>query len=136
MQREADDQERAERERAGGVGRADRDALAEVVQPDADRDEQRELARPTRPVRALPASHADTPVSARNATAAPSSTSAAPPNACEPSPASSKPSSVASIARNASSPIVSAMTARSQPGGMRRIHGSQSIPSAIGITPT
>ena len=40
------------------------------------------------------------------------------------------------MARNASSPTVSAITTRSQPGGMRRTHGSQSIPSAIGITPT
>ena len=40
------------------------------------------------------------------------------------------------MARNASSPIVSAITARSQPGGIRRIHGSHSIPSATGITPT
>jgi hypothetical protein len=43
VQREADDEERAERERAGRVGRADRHALAEVVQADADGDEQREL---------------------------------------------------------------------------------------------
>ncbi len=76
------------------------------------------------------------PVSPRNATSAPTSTSPAPPNACEPSPASSSPSSVASIARNASSPTVSAITARSQPGGMLRIHGSHSIPSATGMTPT
>ena len=40
------------------------------------------------------------------------------------------------MARNASSPTVSAMITRSQRGGMRRIHGSHSIPSATGITPT
>ena len=38
------------------------------------------------------------------------STSAGPPNACEPSAASSMPSSVASIGRNASSPIVTAIS--------------------------
>ena len=81
-------------------------------------------------------SHEDTPARNRNATAAPTNTSAAPPNACEPSPASSTPSSVASIARKPSRPTVSAMTKRIQTGGMRRIHGSHSIPSAIGITPT
>ena len=81
-------------------------------------------------------SHAPAPVSAMNAISAPMNTSAAPPNACEPSPASSRPSSVASIARNASRPTVSAITARSEPGGMRRIHGSHSIPSATGMTPT
>ena len=40
------------------------------------------------------------------------------------------------MARNASSPIVSAITARSHTGGMRRTQGSQSMPSAMGITPT
>ena len=135
VEREADDEEAAERQRSGRVRGADRDALAEVVQADAGRDEQRELCRPTRR-RAAARARPRRPSRARNATAAPSSTSAAPPNACDPSPASSRPSSVASIARNASSPIVSAITPRSQPGGMRRIHGSQSIPSAIGITPT
>ena len=59
-----------------------------------------------------------------------------PPNACEPCPASSKPSSVASMARNASRPTVRAITTRSQEGGIRRIHGSHSMPSATGITPT
>ena len=81
-------------------------------------------------------SHSPAPVSAMNAITAPISTSAAPPNACEPSPASSRPSSVASMARKASRPTVSAITARSQPGGMRRTHGSHSIPSATGMTPT
>ena len=66
----------------------------------------------------------------------PSRTSPAPPKACEPSPASSKPSSVASTTRKASSPTVTAITTRSQEGGMRRTHGSHSIPSATGITPT
>ena len=82
------------------------------------------------------ASQLDTPVSDRYATAAPIGTSAVPPNAWEPVPASSKPSSVASMARKASRPMVSAITTRSPVGGMRRIHGSQSMPSAIGITPT
>ena len=40
------------------------------------------------------------------------------------------------MARNASSPTVSAMTARSHDGGIRRTHGSHSMPSATGITPT
>ncbi len=83
-----------------------------------------------------PRSHSETPVSARNATPKPTNTSAAPPNACDPSPASSSPSSVASTARNASSPIVSAITTRSHVAGIRRTHGSHSIPSAIGMTPT
>jgi hypothetical protein len=40
------------------------------------------------------------------------------------------------MARNPSSPTVSAMIARSHCGGTRRIQGSHSIPSATGITPT
>ena len=111
MQREAHHQEGAQGERAGRVGRSDRHAFAEVVQPDPDRDE--ECERPPDAPERRPASHSDTPVSARNATTAPSSTTAAPPKACEPSPASSNPSSVASMARNASSPTVNAITARS-----------------------
>ena len=57
------------------------------------------------------------------------STSAAPPNACEPSPASSRPSSVASIAeeRRAGRPSAPSRRAASA-GGMRRIHGSHSMP--------
>jgi hypothetical protein len=82
------------------------------------------------------ATHSDTALSSRNETTPPTSTSAAPPNAREPSPASSKPSSVASMTRNASSPTVSAITTRSQPGGMRRTQGNQSMPRATGITPT
>ena len=50
MQREADDEQRAERGFAEREGRADGQALAEVVQADADRDEQREH----RAVRATP----------------------------------------------------------------------------------
>ena len=42
MDREADDEEGAERELADRVGGADREALAEVVQADPDRDHQRE----------------------------------------------------------------------------------------------
>ena len=33
-------EERAERDRAGGIGGADREAFTEIVQPDADRDER------------------------------------------------------------------------------------------------
>jgi hypothetical protein len=40
------------------------------------------------------------------------------------------------MAKNASRPMVSAITTRNPVGGMRRIHGSQSMPRAIGITPT
>jgi hypothetical protein len=40
------------------------------------------------------------------------------------------------MARYASSPTVSAITARSHVRGMRRTHGSHSMPSATGITPT
>ena len=40
VDREANNQEGAEGERPGGVGRADRQALAEVVQADPDRDQQ------------------------------------------------------------------------------------------------
>ena len=64
VQREADDEEGAERQRADGVRRADGDALAEVVQPDADGDEQREVARPRRPA-PRPRATRRTPVSAR-----------------------------------------------------------------------
>ncbi len=53
MQREADDEEGAERERSRRVGGADRQSLAEVVQADPDRDEQRELER-AGPARASP----------------------------------------------------------------------------------
>jgi hypothetical protein len=42
VQREADDEERPERERPDRVGRADREPLAEVVQADPDRDQQRQ----------------------------------------------------------------------------------------------
>ncbi len=42
MDREADDEEGAEGQRAHGIGGADRQALAEVVQPDPDRDHQGE----------------------------------------------------------------------------------------------
>ena len=45
VDREPDDQERAQRERAGGVRGADRHALAEVVQPDPDRDQRRGTCR-------------------------------------------------------------------------------------------
>ena len=43
VDREADDEEGAERERPGRVGGADRQALAEVVEADPDRDQQRQV---------------------------------------------------------------------------------------------
>ena len=45
VDREADDEERAERELADRVGGADREALAEVVEADPDRDHQRQPRR-------------------------------------------------------------------------------------------
>ena len=48
VQREADHEERAERERADRVRGADRDALAEVVQADPDRDEHAPAMPPRR----------------------------------------------------------------------------------------
>ena len=43
MDREADDEEGAQRQRAGRVGGADREALAEVVEADPDRHQQRQV---------------------------------------------------------------------------------------------
>ena len=106
MDHEADDQERPERELAERERRADREALAEVVQPDSDRDERRERGEPVR-----------RNVSVRYESAKPSSTTPAPPSA-EGSPAcSSSASESASTARNASSPAVIAMNAASHSGG-------------------
>ena len=51
VDREADDEEGAERERAGRVGRADGQALAEVVQADAERRRARQALRRARPRR-------------------------------------------------------------------------------------
>ena len=69
VQREADDQRGAQRERADRVGRADRQPLAQVVQADAERHEEGEPPRRPRPLRRRrrlwrPRSHASTPTSA------------------------------------------------------------------------
>ena len=116
VDREPDHEERAERERAGGVGGADRHALAEVVQPDPGGDERRR-----RPARRAPPATTRRRSANRYATPAPMKTSAAPPNACEPSPASSSPSSVASTARNAEQPDGQ----RHQPAQPRGRHAPQ-----------
>ena len=85
VQREPDDQRRAEGELADRVGRADRQPLAEVVQPDPDGDHAPPAA--ARPAARRRSRGRDArgrgppPVSARNASAAPSSTSTGPPKA-------------------------------------------------------
>ena len=83
VDREADDEEGAEREFADRVGGADREALAEVVEADPDRDHHRRAARPSgrRPLAAAPLRRESIAVSARKATPAPRRSSSAPPNA-------------------------------------------------------
>ena len=102
MKGEADHERGSECERSHRVGRADRKPLPQVVQADAERNEERGpvAERPAAPralavaVAALrPRSHASTPASPRKAPAAPSHTSAAPPKASAPVPAISVPSS-------------------------------------------
>ena len=112
--------------------RADREALAEVVQADADGDErrEREAARPCRCRRDV--ARGETNVIVRKLSATPSSTRPGPPSVPGSAAWSANASNSASTPRNVSRPAVSAMNAASHFASARRSDGSQSRPSAIG----
>ena len=139
MDRESDHEQRAERERAGGIRRADREALAEVVEPDADRDEQREVGpagrlarRPTRRASACSVDGGERQVADDRAEIDEQRAA----ERLRALTATSVPSSSASTIRNSSRPIVNAISTRITVGLERRSSGSQSMPSSTGMTPT
>ena len=131
VQREADDEERAQRQRARRVGGADRHALAEVVQPDADRDQRR--ATPRR--RAGPAtrrrrSAAGRRRSPRRTRAPRRRTPASPRPPARGLPASRRRPGTPAGRRSA--PSARAAT----PAGRAAATAATACPSATGITPT
>ena len=140
VQGEAHDQRGAERQRADGVGGPDGQALAEVVQPDAQRHEEGQPPR-AGPVGLL--ALLAPPQAARRPPPAPDRRPARPGTPAprlrrpaSPEPANSVPSSRASMPRKPSSPSVSAIRNCTKRGSIERIQGSQSMPMATGITPT
>ena len=141
MDREADHEQRAERERAGRVGGADRQALAEVVQADADRDEQREVGAAGRPAAgaASPRERMQTSTAEQREVGddGAEKTSATPPKACEPWPAAiSVPSSSASTIEEGEQADRERHQHADHARLERRSDGSQSMPSSTGMTPT
>ena len=78
VDREADDEEGAERERAGRVGGTDRQALAEVVEADPDRDQERQVGPRRRPCRRRPRAWARCAWSQRRSRPGPGRRSSAP----------------------------------------------------------
>ena len=151
MEREADHERRAERQRTDRVSRTDGEPLPQVVQADAERDEERGRwprpapAAPARAVRARPVAAVRARAARQPSVHARERQERA--RRAEPDErrAAERRGALAGQLgaleqslhpRKPSSPIVNASRKRIQRASTPRIQGSQSIPIATGITPT
>ena len=126
---EADDEKCRKRGGAGGERRADRQALAEIVKADAERDE---TGKP-RPSGADPAG-VRAPASTMAVSAKTTQNNAGPFMRSMVSPASSSPSPIVSISRKARRPMVSASRKFIAAGEIVRMAGQVRSPVATGTT--